>query len=222
MAMRDNTHWGTTHNTTDDTGKDTTTPYPKQTVRTLAIESTWWRRRTRDDGECIIAFYENAELGWQARFYIRESGCGPGTGEGLYAARTYRRGENLVVYTGNDLGEKLSEDGMKARQRLTDMDEADHRMLVNGRYIDGRTAVNGAQKINAELYGKTNNATFLSKTGNIHAMTTIQAGKEIFMAYSKSYWDEHKRARRILGSTEGKSGGFVAYTAHTQRQKKQD
>ena len=87
-------------------------PYPKQTVRTLTMESTWWRRRTRDDGERLIEFYENAEIGWQARFYIRESGCGPGTGEGLYAARTYRHGENLAVYTGNDLGEKHSEDGM--------------------------------------------------------------------------------------------------------------
>ena len=194
-------------------------PYPKQTVRTLTMESTWWRRRTRDDGERLIEFYENAEIGWQARFYIRESGCGPGTGEGLYAARAYQHGENLAVYTGDDLGEKHSEDGMKARQRLADMNEADHIMLVNGRYIDGRTAVNGAQKINAGLHGKTNNAKFSSKTGNIHTTTAIQAGKEIFMAYSKSYWDEHKRTKRILGSPEGKAGGFIAYTAHTQRRK---
>ena len=194
-------------------------PYPKQTVRTLTMESTWWRRRTRDDGERLIEFYENEEIGWQARFYIRESGCGPGAGEGLYAARTYRHGENLAVYTGNDLGEKNSEDGEKARQRLTDMNEADHIMLVNGRYIDGRTAVNGAKKINAGLHGNTNNAKFLSKTGNIHTTTAIQAGKEIFMAYSKSYWDELKITKRILGSPEGKAGGFIAYTAHTERRK---
>ena len=127
--------------------------------------------------------------------------------------------ENLAVYTGNDLGEKNSEDGEKARQRLTDMNEADHIMLVNGQYIDGRTAVNGAQKINAGLHGETNNAKFSSKAGNIHTTTAIQAGKEIFMAYSKSYWDEHKRTKRILGSPEGKAGRFIAYTAHTQRRK---
>jgi hypothetical protein len=117
----------------------------------------------------------------------------------------------------NDLGGKHSEEGMKARQRLTDMREADHIMLVNGRYIDGRTAVNGAQKINAGLHGKINNAKFSAVTGNIHATTTIRAGKEILMAYSKSYWDEHKRAERILKSQEGKAGGFIAYTAHMQR-----
>ena len=53
------------------------------------MENTWWRRRTRGDGERLIEFYENEEIGWQARFYIRESGYGPGAGEGLYAARTY-------------------------------------------------------------------------------------------------------------------------------------
>ena len=31
------------------------------------------------------------------------------------------------------------------------------------------------------------------------------------------YWDEHKRAERILESQEGKAGGFIAYTAHIQR-----
>ena len=164
-----------------------------------------------------MEFYENEALGWQARFYIRASGCGIGTGEGLYAARTYQPGENLAVYTGKDIGEKHSEESEKARQRLNDMREADHIMLVNGRYIDGRTAVNGAQKINAGLHGKVNNAKFSAGTGNIHATKTIRAGKEIFMAYSKSYWDEHKRAERILESQEGKAGGFIAYTAHMQR-----
>ena len=164
-----------------------------------------------------MEFYENEALGWQARFYIRASGCGINTGEGLYAARTYQPGENLAVYTGKDIGEKNTEESEKARQRLNDMREADHIMLVNGRYIDGRTAVNGAQKINAGLHGKVNNAKFSAGTGNIHATTTIRAGKEILMAYSKSYWDEHKRAERILESQEGKAGGFIAYTAHMQR-----
>ena len=50
-----------------------------------------------------MEFYENEALGWQARFYIRASGCGITTGEGLYAARTYQPGENLVVYTGKDI-----------------------------------------------------------------------------------------------------------------------
>ena len=67
------------------------------------------------------------------------------------------------------------------------MNEADHIMLVNGRYIDRRTVLNGAQKINAGLYGKTNNAKFASKTGNIHTTTAMHAGKEIFMAYSESH-----------------------------------
>ena len=122
-----------------------------------------------------------------------------------------------MVYTGKDIGEKHSEESEKARQRLNDMREADHIMLVNGRYIDGRMAVNGAQKINAGLHGKVNNAKFSAGTGNIRATTTIRAGKEILMAYSKSYWDEHKRAERILESQEGKAGGFIAYTAHMQR-----
>ena len=166
-----------------------------------------------------MEFYENEELGWQARFYIRASGCGISTGEGLYAARTYQPGENLAVYTGKDIGEKNSEESEKARQRLNDMKQADHIMLVNlnGRYIDGRTAVNGAQKINAGLHGKVNNAKFSAGTGNIRATTTIRAGKEILMAHSKSYWDEHKRAERILESQEGKAGGFIEYTAHMQR-----
>ena len=207
----------TTHSTLDSAGKTTAILYSRQTVKTLSKESTWWRRRTRDDGECVVEFYENETLGWQARFYIRTSGCGLNTGQGLYAARTYLHGENLAVYTGNDLGGKHFEEGRKARQRLNDMREADHIMLVNGRYIDGRTAVNGAQKINAGLHGKINNATFSAVTGNIHATTTIRAGKEILMAYSKSYWDEHKRAERILKSQEGKAGGFIAYTAHMQR-----
>jgi hypothetical protein len=94
------------------------------------------------------------------------------------------------------------------------MREADHIMLVNGRYIDGRTAVNGAQKINAGLHGKVNNAKFSAGTGNIHATKTIRAGKEIFMAYSKSYWDEHKRAERILESQEGKAGGRWVHCIH--------
>ena len=93
------------------------------------------------------------------------------------------------------------------------MREADHIMLVNGRYIDG------AQYINAGLHGKVNNARFSAGTSNIHATKTIHAGKEIFMAYSKSYWDEHKRAERILESQEGKAGGFIAYTTHAETNK---
>ena len=205
------------HTTQPQTHPTTAILHPRQTVKTLSKESTWWRRRIRDDGECIVEFYENEELGWQARFYIRASGCGTDTGEGLYAARTYQPGENLAVYTGKDIGEKHSKESEKARQRLTDMREADHIMLVNGRYIDGRVAVNGAQKINAGLHGKVNNAKFSAGTGNIRATKTIRAGTEILMAYSKSYWDEHKRAERILESQEGKAGGFIAYTAHMQR-----
>ena len=44
----------------------------------------------------------------------------------------YLHGENLAVYTGNDLGGTHSEEGRKARQRLTDMREANHIMLVKG------------------------------------------------------------------------------------------
>ena len=91
---------------------------------------------------------------------------------------------------------------------------ADHVMVVNGRYVDGRQSVNGAQYANAGRPATRNNAE-LRAGGTLVETKRITADTEILYAHGAQYWrarnDEAKRRARV-GSTDGRTGGMIAYT----------
>ena len=155
---------------------------------------------------------------WETRFFIRESEV---AGRGLFAARDYAPDERITVYEGQDLGAVGTVEGLEARAQRTAVCRADHIMIVNGKYIDGRHSVTGAQYINTAngVKGVSNNALFAKDgTGTVRVNTSggIRAGEEILFAYGQRYWSARKREARERRRDE-RVGGMVAYSVHRNR-----
>ena len=145
--------------------------------------------------ECIYTFRG------EAMFLVRPSTI-PGGGLGLYAAREFPANKPIVFYQGTEV--KDFEEGQF---------DATYVMQVQGKYIDGYGAFNGAQYTNdCRNFKKRNNLT-LSQTGGFVPRKKILPGAELLIPYGKAYWSAReallanaKKKQRPLPASKNNSG----------------
>ena len=77
----------------------------RSTPQFLVQRDRWEIRTSAVEGVVGEVWYksEHSEE-WEHRFTLKESLLGTGAGVGLYAARAYKSGEPLGVYSGSDVG----------------------------------------------------------------------------------------------------------------------
>ncbi len=133
--------------------------------------------RTCQGPECALHLYQNNGL------CIKASGI-PGAGLGLFAAQTFRKGDAIGEYT----GEELSLDALTERYGSA---LAAYTLCDGTRYIDARNSNSCAVRFANDARGtdKRNNATFVPSTFILEATKTIGNGSEIFVNYGDEYWD---------------------------------
>ena len=183
--------------------------HTRTTAAAVADPRRWRRGTTVATGVEIVEFDTDGSGAWETRFYIKKSDI---AGRGLFAARPYAAREYIAAYMGVDLGGVDTTEGTEMRTRLAQIQRADHVMVVNGRYVDGRTTVNGVQYINAGLQTRSDNAQF-HNTGSVTARENINEGQEILYAYGAAYW-KRRDAERRRGHVDTRRGGFMAYSMH--------
>ena len=120
-------------------------------------------------------------------YYIRTSTI-PGAGYGFFANRRYRKGERIIVYTGETITEAMK----KARYPLNDAQYLAY--VMRDTYIDARDAATSsdARYINSSGGGYNNAAMHPQHSNNTHTINIVAThdiapGEEIFMPYGSTY-----------------------------------
>ena len=167
-------------------------------VRMYVKKAEWldenrWKSEVTSPTEKVIYFRTN-DGEWERRFIIGPSRLGPGAGNGVFAARAFRRGETLTYYGnsshgGGDLGAAGTEAGEQALRDARAGPAGRYILEINGRYV--------AANLNSN-----NPAHMINDAGHKHAKAvcggggqvrvkdnaTIGAGEEIFWCYGAEYW----------------------------------
>ena len=149
----------------------------------------------------------------QPHYFIRTSTI-PGIGYGFFANRRYKKGERIIVYT----GEVITDAEKKAR--YPDNDAKYLVYVMHDTYIDARDAdtSSDARYINSSGGGYNNAAMHPQHSENQHTINIVAThdiapGEEVFMPYGSAYhmqraprpnrnnmttptehWDQHMRA----------------------------
>ena len=94
-----------------------------------------WRSEVTSPKETVIYFKTN-DGEWEKRFIIGPSRLGPGAGNGVFAARAFKKGETLTYYGGKDLGAAGTEEGEKALSKGRKGEAGRYILELNGRYVE--------------------------------------------------------------------------------------
>lgn len=112
----------------------------------------------------------------------------PGAGKGLFTKQPIKKGERIVEYTGNVITWKEAQ---------KDVDNGYIFFINNKRVIDAKhdessiaRYANDARGLK-RVKGMKNNAEYVIEKGRVYieAIADIPKGAEIFVSYSKEYWD---------------------------------
>ena len=149
----------------------------------------------------------------QPHYFIRMSTI-PGAGYGFFANRRYRKGERIIVYTGEVITETVK------KERYPNNDAKYVVYVMHDTYIDARDAniSSDARYINSSGGGYNNAAMHPQHSNNTHTINIVAThdiapGEEVFMPYGSTYhmqraprpnksvkttptthWDQHMRA----------------------------
>jgi len=169
------------------------------------------------------------------RFKIKETGRGY---KGVYAMKSYKKGERLAVYMGKNLGKlgttELNRNWKKIEDKWRSGEDAmalDYVMEINGAWIDGRKAWTIAKYFNdARNTGKEYNAKMLAGGvrevtpdgvdvygATIEATKDIKVGEEIFINYGEKYWAGEAQRHKVVNKRGEKRKQNEAGTSGIQR-----
>jgi hypothetical protein len=119
----------------------------------------------------------------------------PGAGNGLYTTKAIRKDSKIIEYRGEVIGNK------EYRRRCRKMEDQYMFTIGRNRVIDARPTpqykaryANDAAGI-TRVKGMSNNSDYMifGNKGFIVASRDINAGEEIFVNYTKPYWDCMRR-----------------------------
>ena len=115
------------------------------------------------------------------RFVVRNSR--PGTGLGLFATTTIRKGDFILEYTGE-----------KIPTRIADESPSRYLFEIDDEWtIDGETLGNTARYINHDCHPNTEAEISEDDRIEIHATRDIASGEELTIDYGDEYFDEFIR-----------------------------
>ena len=148
-----------------------------------------WRRTTDDRVE-----FRNSSERWESRFHVAPSRIGASAGLGLFAARSFKAGENVSRYMGHTVGPVADEQSLMRVDSVCGQGE--HTLQMGGLLVDGLHGRSGAQYMNS-AYGPAtgaNNVAF-NANGTVVATRTIAVGDELLVAYGARFWRGVQAAR---------------------------
>jgi len=161
----------------------------RENVSDLADPRRWW---TTSDGK-RIQFRSPSTGNWKTRFYIWPSKIGEGAGLGLFAARSFKKGENVTKYMGRVMGPVADAD--RLMQVDTVNGQGEHTLRMGGQLVDGLHGSSGAQYINSAFNTEGKNNVAFNHNGTVVATKAIAALDELLVAYGPSFWNGVKEAR---------------------------
>jgi uncharacterized protein len=129
--------------------------------------------------------------------YVAPSALGPHVGMGLYAARSFKKGERVTEYAGELLNQE------QYQKRYGDKLGKYVLELRPGEYIDARDEshsgvgrfVNDCRRSDREraaCKGNNVHARTRGKKAFLYATRNIKPGDEIFWGYGRVYWKDRK------------------------------
>jgi len=146
-----------------------------------------WRSKVITLDKTNVYFQAN-DGEWERWFTIEPSRLGARAGNGVYAARPFRRGETLTYYGGRDIGKAGTEAGEAAMQEAREGPAGRYILNLGGRYIEADLkSPNPAHVLNDAGYKHANAE--CRGGGEVRARRAIGAGEELFWCYGTSYWN---------------------------------
>ena len=132
--------------------------------------------------------YLRASDGERKWFTIEPSRLGKQAGNGVYAARPFRKGETLTYYGGDDIGRAGTRAGEAALEEARRGPAGRYILNLGGRYIKpDLQSPNPAHMLNDAGHKHANAE--CRGGGEVRARRAIGAGEELFWCYGVGYWN---------------------------------